>query len=284
MASKENKDVMDIPISRIRQSKNSRAVTGDSDIAGLMTSIKEVGLLQPIGVVKSGTNYDVVYGNRRFLAVQKLGMKDIKATIYQDEDNQTIDLMNLTENIQRKDVSLAEAGRYIKILKDEGMTSAEIAVKLGTRTSYVKACFESFTHVPEKYHNDIEVKSVHDRQKTPGKMTVSTSRKIMSAVSSYGLNPVQRDLLFKEAKSNDDFNTDRIKMYASAALNGSNTPVTDAGKYKRVQVKFYMTDRNYNDLQKRYVDSGEYNNLYNFFLSVLKGEESEKIKIYNLKN
>jgi ParB family chromosome partitioning protein len=106
-------EVVKLKISEVVLKDNSRGQIGD-DLSELMSSIKTHGLLQPIGVIKSkrGKKYEVVYGNRRYNAVKKLGIKTIQAVILKVNDADKL-ILNLVENIQRKDVPVSEQARYI---------------------------------------------------------------------------------------------------------------------------------------------------------------------------
>jgi len=63
--------VEEIPVKKIKLGSNSRLDIEKEELDGLMTSIQEVGLLQPIGVRPAGAKFEVTYGNRRFLACRK---------------------------------------------------------------------------------------------------------------------------------------------------------------------------------------------------------------------
>ena len=167
-----------VRINNCKLSKNSRLNINLSELAGLMESIKNEGLLEPIGVVKVSKGYTVCYGNRRFLACSKLGMKTIAAVVYEDIDTTTMDMMNLAENVQRRQLTLNEVGRYVLLLEDQGLVLKEIAVRLGVPYSYVAAAKKCFQDVPKEYRDKI-VTTVGVQAK-PGKMSISTLNRVES--------------------------------------------------------------------------------------------------------
>jgi ParB family chromosome partitioning protein len=68
-------DKIDISISNVRKSNPEESI---DELAG---SIKEIGVQQPIVVFPKGNRYDLMIGQRRYLACKKLGLKDIPAFI-----------------------------------------------------------------------------------------------------------------------------------------------------------------------------------------------------------
>ena len=145
-------NVKDINVSSISKSENYRTRKGD--LAELMLSIKENGLLQPIGVKKvKGNNYQIVFGNRRLAAYKKLGKKMIPCTIIDDSKSNVV--LNLIENIQREDASLFEVGRAIHKLKKEGLSESEIMVRLSVTKGYVRSSIDTFKMTPIKYRDKV---------------------------------------------------------------------------------------------------------------------------------
>src|ERR1051326_8014398 len=97
-------DQLDIGTAQVRTDLNS----GIDDLA---TSIRKQGLLQPIVVAKSTKGrYEIVAGQRRFLAHQKLGFKTIRAIVLDTApaDDDTKVALSLTENLVRRDNSQKE--------------------------------------------------------------------------------------------------------------------------------------------------------------------------------
>jgi ParB/RepB/Spo0J family partition protein len=77
------------------------------DLSELIDSIMEMGVLEPIVVRPMGEGYEIIAGSRRARAAQEAGLTTIPARVLELTDVQAI-LTSLIENIQRKDLSLAE--------------------------------------------------------------------------------------------------------------------------------------------------------------------------------
>ncbi len=283
MAPESRVVIKEVPIKSIKLAKNSRLNISDDEISGLMQSIKKTGLLQPIGVFKSKTNtgYEICYGNRRFLACSKLGMSKVPAIIHVNKTDAENDLKNLTENLQRRNISLTEAGRYIEILKNDNLSLAEIAVRLGVSVNYVKDCLTAFQKVPKEFRKDLDVRTTMDKKRVPGKISINSARSIVSATATYRLDAEQEKILYNAAKSKDKFNYKNIEKYAAAVKSGSQNPVEDVPHLKHMNVQFWLSEDDAETLYKKHIVKGPFKSLNGLFVAILKGEKSERIKIYS---
>lgn len=117
-----------------------RRIFEEQGIEELAASIREFGLLQPIVVSKvekeipTGTevSYELISGERRFLAVKRLGLERIPAIIRAvDAERERLEIA-LIENIQREDLNSIELARAFSRLQDEfRLTQREIAQRVG---------------------------------------------------------------------------------------------------------------------------------------------------------
>ena len=115
--------------------RQPRRVFDEEALNELITSIKEVGILQPpvvrnVGGAGSG-KYELVMGERRFRAAKAAGLTQIPVIIRQTPDDQLL-REALLENIHRSQLNaLEEAAAYNQLLTDFGYTHDELATKLG---------------------------------------------------------------------------------------------------------------------------------------------------------
>ncbi len=113
--------VFRVPISEIiRNNYQPRLNFDDEKLNELSNSIKKNGLIQPIAVrkTKDKKNYQIVAGERRWLAAQKAGLHDIPVTVLDLDDNEVLEVA-IVENIQREDLNAIEEARGYKRLNDE---------------------------------------------------------------------------------------------------------------------------------------------------------------------
>lgn len=115
--------------------KQPRSVFDEDDMAELVHSVREIGVLQPIVVrtstEKGGEPYELVMGERRWRAVQAAGLATIPAIVRDTTDD---DLLRdaLLENLHRSQLNpLEEAAAYQQLLEDFGTTHEQLADRIG---------------------------------------------------------------------------------------------------------------------------------------------------------
>lgn len=128
-----------VPISAIQANpRQPREVFDDQELDGLAASIKEVGLLQPIVVRRSGEDlWELVAGERRLRAARRAGLAAIDVVIRDTEDG---DLLReaLIENIHRVQLNpLEEAAAYGQLIEDFDLTQDELAGRVGKSRSTI---------------------------------------------------------------------------------------------------------------------------------------------------
>ena len=100
-------------------------------------SIKQLGVIQPITVKKSGEEYIIISGERRWRAAQMVGVERLPAYI-RDVDDENLHAMALVENIQRQDLNAIEIALGMQRLIEEcGLTQEAMADKVGKKRSTV---------------------------------------------------------------------------------------------------------------------------------------------------
>jgi ParB family chromosome partitioning protein len=109
----------------------------EEELAELVVSIREIGVLQPIvvrplvGAVDGGPQYELIMGERRLRATKQLGLTSIPAVIKNTADE---DMLRdaLLENLHRANLNpLEEASAYQQLLADFGITQEQLAERIG---------------------------------------------------------------------------------------------------------------------------------------------------------
>ena len=128
--------MLNIQLSKIKQGKNIRRCT--RDIEQLSASIQQRGLLQPVIVRTVDAYFEIVAGNRRYLACKTLGWKKITCHIVELNDRQAYEL-SLIENLQRNSLNpLDEASAFKAYVSDFGWGGvSELSFKVGKSVSYI---------------------------------------------------------------------------------------------------------------------------------------------------
>ena len=114
-----------------------RTYFDEESLRELASSIKELGVIQPITVRKIGEIFQLVSGERRFRASRLIGNKSIPAYIRTANDQEMLE-MALVENIQRKNLDPIEVALSYKRLIDEiQLTQEELSIRVGKKRSTV---------------------------------------------------------------------------------------------------------------------------------------------------
>ena len=125
--------IAELPLDAITPNPSQpRAHFDEEALAELVTSIREVGLLQPVVVREiSPGRYELVMGERRWRACQQVGMTTIPAIVRHTQDDEML-RDGLLENLHRAQLNpLEEAAAYQQLLEDFGCTHDELAGRIG---------------------------------------------------------------------------------------------------------------------------------------------------------
>jgi ParB/RepB/Spo0J family partition protein len=130
-----------LALSSLRESPTNPRKTF-TDLDELATSIREKGVLQPIGVRKlpgDPLRFEIIFGHRRARAAKMAGLTAIPCLVHDLDDRQTAEVQ-VIENVQRADVHpLEEADGYAALLKTHGYTIERLAAKIGRPPAYVRS-------------------------------------------------------------------------------------------------------------------------------------------------
>ncbi|GGV18914.1 ParB/RepB/Spo0J family partition protein [Streptomyces griseoflavus] len=123
----------EIPLDAITPNpRQPREVFDEDALSELITSIKEVGLLQPVVVRQVGPGrYELIMGERRWRACHEAGLEAIPAIVRATDDEKLL-LDALLENLHRAQLNpLEEAAAYDQLLKDFKCTHDQLADRIG---------------------------------------------------------------------------------------------------------------------------------------------------------
>ena len=123
----------EVPLEAITPNpRQPREVFDEDALAELVTSIKEVGLLQPVVVRQLGPErFELIMGERRWRACREAGLERIPAIVRATDDEKLL-LDALLENLHRAQLNpLEEAAAYDQLLKDFSCTHDQLADRIG---------------------------------------------------------------------------------------------------------------------------------------------------------
>mgnify|MGYP001196321148 FL=1 len=137
----ENIKTNKVPIHDITRNKfQPRKYFSKENLEELSNSIKEQGVIQPIVVRpdKSSKNkYEIIAGERRWLASQRAGLHEVPVVILEVDDVKSLEFA-IVENVQRQDLNpIEEARGYQKLVDDYNYDHEKLAKFIGKSRSYI---------------------------------------------------------------------------------------------------------------------------------------------------
>jgi ParB family chromosome partitioning protein len=189
----------------------------EEDLAELVVSIREIGVLQPIvvrplvGAVDGGPQYELIMGERRLRATKQLGLTSIPAVIKNTADE---DMLRdaLLENLHRANLNpLEEASAYQQLLTDFGITQEQLGERIGRSRPQITNTLR-LLRLPEAIQ----------RQVASGVLSAGHARAILSVVEPEAMHRlaakiVNEELSVRAAEAAAAQSTPKIKPVKPAA-------------------------------------------------------------------
>jgi len=134
----------------------------EGNLEDLSNSIKERGVIQPIIVRRSNSNdakYEIIAGERRWLAARKAGLHDIPVVITEADDLKSLEFA-IVENVQRNDLNpLEEAQGYKRLIDEFSYDQEKVSKFIGKSRSYITNSLRLLT-LPKSVLQYIEEKKI----------------------------------------------------------------------------------------------------------------------------
>ena len=155
-----------LPISDLLSNKfQPRKIFDEDNLIDLTNSIKERGIIQPIIVRTSAdhdSKYEIIAGERRWLAAQKAGLHEVPVVIINANDLKSLEFA-IVENVQRHDLNAIEEARGYKRLIDQFSYDQEKVAKfIGKSRSHIANCLR-LLKLPKEV-----LKLVEEKKLSPG--------------------------------------------------------------------------------------------------------------------
>ena len=117
-----------------------RKIFDEASLEELTNSIKERGMIQPIIVRKSNddkSRFEIIAGERRWLAAQKIGLHDVPVVITEADDLKSLEFA-IVENVQRHDLNpLEEAQGYKRLIDEFSYDQEKVSKFIGKSRSHI---------------------------------------------------------------------------------------------------------------------------------------------------
>ena len=185
-----------IPIADLQRNKyQPRTLFDEEKLNELSLSIKENGIIQPVAVRPNKYEpgkFEIVAGERRWLAAQKAGLNEVPAIVLDIDDQKSLEIA-IVENVQREDLSvIEEAKAYQRLVKEFGYDHEKISKFMSKSRSHVSNTIRLLT-LPEDIIGLIE----------EGKLTAGQARPLigMPNASEIAENIVKKKVAAREIES-----------------------------------------------------------------------------------
>ncbi len=130
--------IREIPVAKILPNPAQPRLSYEEDsLTELADSIREHGVLQPILVRPTGSQYELIAGERRWRASRVAQRETIPAIVVEFDDQTALEV-SIIENLQREDVSPLEEASMFRKMTDLGYSVRQLAQKIGKDKGYVE--------------------------------------------------------------------------------------------------------------------------------------------------
>jgi ParB family transcriptional regulator, chromosome partitioning protein len=168
------------------------------DLAELIASVREKGIIEPLIVRQRGARYQIIAGERRYHAASQAGVRELPVVIRDVDDGEMLELA-LIENIQRKDLTPFEESEAMQGLASKfGYTHEDLAKRLGkSRTTVTEAL--SLNQIPPEVRKVCRLAGITNRSLLLQIVRQGDMQKMLALVEKITSQGTTRDQLRKEA-------------------------------------------------------------------------------------
>ena len=185
-----------VPIADLQPNKyQPRTIFDEEKIMELSSSIKENGVIQPIAVRPNSYEpgkYEIVAGERRWLAAQKAGLNEVPVIVLDLDDKKSLEIA-IVENVQRQDLNaIEEAKGYQRLIKEFGYDHEKISKFMSKSRSHISNTLRLLT-LPQDILSMIE----------EGELTAGQARPLIGLpnASDIAENIVRKKISAREVES-----------------------------------------------------------------------------------
>lgn len=214
--------INDIELSLISPNPDQPRSTFDEEaLDELASSIKELGIIQPLSLRKNGPNsYQIIAGERRYRAAIKAGLTSVPAYIRTANDSELTE-MALIENIQREDLNAIEIALTFKKLIDQySLTQERLSERIGKKRATI-ANFLRLLKLPAEVQLGLRDKRV-DMGHARALLTIekpSLQLKLYNEIIKHGLSVRKVEELAKSYQKADESGETPPSSQSASATN-----------------------------------------------------------------
>lgn len=213
--------ISEIPLDQIEPNANQpRSLFDDDKLQELASSIREIGIIQPITLRQTADNrFQIIAGERRWRASQIAGLKTIPAYIRTIKDENVME-MALVENIQREDLNPIEiALAYEHLLEASGETQEQVSQRVGKSRANVTN-YLRLLKLPAQVQMALQKKEI-DMGHARALLAIdspSTQLKLFKETVKNGWSVRKVEQMVQQLKNGEDIESGKKKIAAKTKL------------------------------------------------------------------
>jgi len=234
-----------VPLNAIQPNRlQPRQRFAEATIDELAESIQQKGILQPLLVRRVSGGYELIAGERRLRAAQRLGMEQVPVTIRDCADEEMLELA-LIENIQRENLNpIEEARGYRRLIDEFSLTQDEIAKRVGKDRSTIANTLR-LLQLPQEVQSEIE----------RGALSAGHARALVNAGSEAAKIKLAREILARRltVRETEKLAKRQTRPLADAELRAAEHRLTEAlgtrvrlhtrrGGAGKIEIEYYSLD------------------------------------------
>ena len=233
-----------------------RQVFSEPKLEELAQSIRTHGFIQPIVVRRAGDRYQIIAGERRWRAAQRLGLSRVPVAVKSISDVDLLEV-SLIENIQRENLNpIEEAKAYHRLSHEFGLTQEQVAQRTGKDRSTVTN-FLRLLKLPKEVQRMVleDRLSMGHARAVLGLEGANEQRAVAEKTVEFGWSVRQVEKVIAASKAPDHpKKTKRIDPNVRAATEtlerslGTRVRIVERGKKGRIEIEYYSQE----ELQRLY--------------------------------
>ncbi|MEN8253426.1 MAG: ParB/RepB/Spo0J family partition protein [Patescibacteria group bacterium] len=152
--------IKNLPINHLQTNPfQPRGKIRSEELNDLANSIKECGILEPLVVAHTPAGYQIIAGERRWRAAQKIGLKEIPVIIKKTTPKGMLE-MAIVENVQRVNLSAIERAKaFQQLSRDFAYNNADISKRIGKSPAFVSNTLR-LIHLPDAIKDGLSGKQI----------------------------------------------------------------------------------------------------------------------------
>lgn len=234
-----------------------RQIFAEARLEELAQSIRQHGFVQPLVVRRHGQRFQIIAGERRWRAAQRLGLLRVPVVVKEVSDEQLMEA-SLVENIQRENLNpMEEASAYQRLAQEFHLTQDEVARKTGKQRSTITNFLRLLKLPKEVQQLVLEEKLSMGHARALLGLDHADEQKLQAQKTvryGWSVRQVEKSIASRKPTRADRKKVEKIDPNVRAAIEkleqalGTRVRIIPRGQQGRIEIEYYSEE----DLQRLY--------------------------------